>query len=174
MLGPLSLTLPAGGNVTRQRIQNVPGTAPAGAYTYVGYVGDYPGLKQDSSWFTYTKLTTGDGAWVRDWTNWGESFEPYLTQVELASVPEVYDLQQNYPNPFNPATTISFSLPEISRVSLKVYDLQGRLVANLVDGNKEAGVHSVTFDASHLASGLYFARIEAGSYTEVLKMMLVK
>ncbi|RJP78638.1 MAG: hypothetical protein C4524_06395, partial [Candidatus Zixiibacteriota bacterium] len=121
LLGPLSLTMPAGANVTRQRFQNVPGTAAAGTYTYVGYVGTYPDTKWDSSAFTYTKLTTGDGEWVSDWTNWGESFEPYLTKVELASVPEVFDLKQNYPNPFNPATTISFSLPEISRVSLKVY-----------------------------------------------------
>ncbi|RJP75580.1 MAG: T9SS C-terminal target domain-containing protein, partial [Candidatus Zixiibacteriota bacterium] len=157
LLGPLSLTMPGGANVTRQRFQNVPGTAAAGTYTYVGYVGIYPAAKWDSSYFNYTKLTTGDGPFVGDWENWGESFEPYLTKVELASVPEVFDLKQNYPNPFNPATTISFSLPEISRVSLKVYDLQGRLVADLVDGNKEAGVHSVTFDASHLASGLYFA-----------------
>ncbi|RJP76396.1 MAG: T9SS C-terminal target domain-containing protein, partial [Candidatus Zixiibacteriota bacterium] len=174
LLGPLSLTMPAGANVTRNRLQNVPGTAAAGTYTYVGYVGQYPATKWDSSYFNYTKLTTGDGPFVGDWANWGESFAPYLTGMEVAVLPEVYDLKQNYPNPFNPATTISFSLPEISRVSLKVYDLQGRLVANLVDGNKEAGVHSVTFDASHLASGLYFTRIEAGSYTEVMKMMLVK
>ncbi|RJP73056.1 MAG: T9SS C-terminal target domain-containing protein, partial [Candidatus Zixiibacteriota bacterium] len=174
MLGPLALTLPAGGNVTRQRIQNVPGTAAAGAYTYVGYVGDYPGLKQDSSYFSYTKLTTGDGEWVSDWTNWGESFEPYLTKVELAAVPEAYNLKQNYPNPFNPETAIGYRLPASGRVHLRVYDTAGREVATLVNGWQEAGVYQVTFDGSGLASGVYLVRMEAGDFTATQKMVLLK
>ncbi|RJP82410.1 MAG: T9SS C-terminal target domain-containing protein [Candidatus Zixiibacteriota bacterium] len=178
MLGPVSVTIPGGSSITRQRIQFVPSTASPGVYIYRGYLGDYPDVKWDSSSFNYTKLSTGDGNWVGEWQNDGESFDPYLTMADNSAtappVPEQFTFRSNYPNPFNPATTISFSLPEISRVSLKVYDLQGRLVADLVDGTQEAGVHSVTFDASHLASGLYFARIQAGSYTEVMKMMLVK
>lgn len=80
----------------------------------------------------------------------------------------------NLPNPFNPATEISFSLPEASDVKLIVYDIIGREVAKLVDGFVEVGVHTVQFDGSNLASGIYFYHLTAGKYTAVKKMMLVK
>ncbi len=83
-------------------------------------------------------------------------------------------LEQNYPNPFNPLTTITFFLPQAGQVTLAVYDLQGRLVAQLVNGMRPAGVHEVTWDASQQASGMYFCRIQAGDFTAIKKMMLVK
>jgi len=86
----------------------------------------------------------------------------------------MFAVAQNYPNPFNPTTTINFALPEASHVKLVVYDLQGRMVAELVNGTRDAGVHEVTWDASDLASGLYFYRITAGDFNAVKKMMLVK
>lgn len=78
------------------------------------------------------------------------------------------------PNPFNPATTLSFALPKASRVCLSVYDVSGRLVATLVDGWRDAGVHEVTFDGSSLASGVYIYRLQAGTYHASGKMVLMK
>ena len=83
-------------------------------------------------------------------------------------------LEQNYPNPFNPSTTISFALPQQANVKLNVYNSLGEEVAELVNGNISAGNHQVTFDASHLSSGLYFYRMAAGSFFEVKKMILLK
>lgn len=88
--------------------------------------------------------------------------------------PAVASLGQNFPNPFNPTTTIEFALPRESRVSLKVYDTRGRLVRDLVDEVRPAGVHAVTFDGRDLASGLYFYRIDAGDFRDVGRMTLVK
>ncbi|MDG5767695.1 T9SS type A sorting domain-containing protein [Balneolales bacterium ANBcel1] len=93
---------------------------------------------------------------------------------EIAEIPDEFALSQNYPNPFNPATNIQFSLPEPANVSIDVFTIQGQRVATLVQGNYEAGRHTVTFDASSLSSGIYLYRIQAGSFSEVKKMMLVK
>lgn len=88
--------------------------------------------------------------------------------------PNVFKLHQNYPNPFNPNTVISYHLPVNSTVTLKVFDMLGREIAVLEDGLKIAGSHTVSFDASALSSGMYFYRIEAGSFVETRKMMLIK
>ena len=85
-----------------------------------------------------------------------------------------FALEQNYPNPFNPATTIKFSIPEASKVTLKIYDVLGREVRTLINDNREAGNHTINFDASGLASGMYIYRITAGNYTASKKMMLLK
>ncbi len=89
-------------------------------------------------------------------------------------LPADYSLGQNYPNPFNPTTTIQYALPSSGHVALRVYDVLGREVRTLVDNDESAGYHSVAFDASNLPSGVYFYRIEAGKYTSVKKLMLVK
>jgi hypothetical protein len=80
----------------------------------------------------------------------------------------------NFPNPFNPETTISFSLPEATNVSLIVYDITGREVVRLADGYYSAGYHSVMFDGSCFSSGIYFYSLTTGKYSAVKKMMLVK
>jgi hypothetical protein len=85
-----------------------------------------------------------------------------------------YKLSQNYPNPFNPTTKISFSLPKNSDVKLVVYDILGKEVTTLVNDHRTAGTHSVEFNASNLASGVYLYRIEAGDFRDVKKMMLIK
>jgi hypothetical protein len=96
-------------------------------------------------------------------------------EVEVGLAPMEFNLGQNYPNPFNPSTTIEFTLPEDARAVLKIYDLQGREVATLVDEDRKAGVyHQVVFDASRLASGLYFYRLQAGSLQTIKKMLLIK
>ncbi len=88
--------------------------------------------------------------------------------------PYSYSLGQNYPNPFNPTTTINYSLGKASNVTLTVYNILGQRVATLVDGFKNAGLQSVVFDANKLASGVYFYRLEAGSFVKAEKMMLLK
>jgi hypothetical protein len=94
--------------------------------------------------------------------------------VNKENIPTGYELEQNYPNPFNPSTSIAFSLPERTAMSLKVYNIVGQEMATLIDGLQEAGRYTVSFDASRLSSGVYFYRLQAGSSTEVKKMMLLK
>ena len=88
--------------------------------------------------------------------------------------PMSYSLDQNYPNPFNPTTNISFTLPATSTISLKVYNVLGQEVATVASGTYNAGVHTLTFDASRLSTGVYFYKLEAGSFETVKKMMLLK
>jgi hypothetical protein len=104
-----------------------------------------------------------------------KTFEIPIVGVEDDEVaPVTFALEQNYPNPFNPATTIKFSLPERADVSLKVYDMLGREVAELINGVTEAGQHEVDFNATDLASGMYVYTIKAGEFTSSKKMMLLK
>jgi hypothetical protein len=91
-----------------------------------------------------------------------------------SGIPAVYSLDQNYPNPFNPTTTIKYSLPTTGKVMLTVFNVLGQEVMTLVNGVQNAGTYSASFDASRLASGMYLYRIEAGSFSAVKKMMLVK
>jgi len=96
-----------------------------------------------------------------------------MHEVVIGS-PEQYNLSQNFPNPFNPETTIQYTLPLREHVILSIYDTQGRQVARLIDGFKDAGRHQITFDGSRLSSGIYIYRIRAGDYTETRKLTLVK
>ena len=90
-------------------------------------------------------------------------------------VPKVFSLEQNYPNPFNPSTVIQFSVPSDGRATLKVYNVLGEEVKTLFDGMARAGIsHQAVFDASHLASGIYFSRLEFEGRIEVKKMVLMK
>jgi hypothetical protein len=89
-------------------------------------------------------------------------------------VPEKYNLSQNYPNPFNPTTNIRFSMPQSGNVKLVVYNLLGQVVANLVNGYREAGTYNVNWDASRLTSGVYIYRIESNSFNLTKKMTLLK
>ena len=88
--------------------------------------------------------------------------------------PSNYLFSQNYPNPFNPTTAISYELPEANYVSIKVYNLIGKEVAVLVDEQKQAGKYKLQFDGSGIPSGVYFYRIQAGSYSETKRMILLK
>jgi hypothetical protein len=99
-------------------------------------------------------------------------------------IPGTFKLEQNYPNPFNPQTTISFSIPEGNKVTLKVYNLLGNEISTLINEYKNAGKYSINFsakggsasggDALNLSSGIYFYKLEAGSFTAVRKFILVK
>ena len=95
-------------------------------------------------------------------------------EVEIG-VPKKFDLSQNYPNPFNPVTKINFDLPENGLVNLRLYDMLGREVANIVNNEyRTAGYYTVNFDASKLSSGIYFYRMNAGSFSGIKKMAVIK
>jgi CRISPR/Cas system endoribonuclease Cas6 (RAMP superfamily) len=105
-----------------------------------------------------------------------EKWNVTLTEVHRASpqIPLSFSLYQDYPNPFNPSTKIRYDLPSESHVTLLVYDLLGQEVARLVDARQSAGQHEILFSASHLSSGIYFYRIQAGTYSDIRKMMILK
>ena len=98
-----------------------------------------------------------------------------LYKVETSgNVPQQYELGQNYPNPFNPSTTIRYTLPQNSMVTLKVYDILGKEVATLVNEMKSAGSYEINFKALNMASGTYIYRIQADGFTQTKKMVLMK
>ena len=99
-----------------------------------------------------------------------------LTGVEVvnSNIPKTYSLSQNYPNPFNPSTKIEYEIPKASFVHLTVYNVIGQQVAELVSNEQSPGKYSVTFDGANVTSGIYFYRIEAGSFVQTNKMILLK
>lgn len=94
--------------------------------------------------------------------------------LDQTKIPKEFELSQNYPNPFNPSTKISYSLQSSETVTLRVYDVLGHEVAMLVNQYQSAGSYTVSFDAGNLASGMYFYKLEAGSFQSIKKMMLLK
>ncbi len=104
------------------------------------------------------------------------STAPSLSQQLAANTvtPTSFNLHQNYPNPFNPSTIISYDIPKSGFVTLKVYDLLGRKITTLYNGNQKAGTYNVSFDASRLSSGVYFYQLRAGDFVSIKKMVLLK
>jgi len=110
-------------------------------------------------------------------TNEGLYFRELVTNIdkdEISLYETVYLLFPAYPNPFNPSTTIIYQNPELSFVTLKVYDVLGNEIATIVNEEKPAGSYEVEFDATYLTSGIYFYRLKAGDYVETKKMVLLK
>ena len=95
-------------------------------------------------------------------------------QTISSEIPSGFSLEQNYPNPFNPVTNIKFSIPKSGMVTLKIFDVSGREVAQLINENLSVGSYNYDFNASHLSSGVYFYRISSEGFTDVKKMILVK
>ncbi len=123
--------------------------------------------------------STGPGQVVRYQAN---MFGDYLDSVTVVTgisrlpnvMPTVFSLDQNYPNPFNPSTVIRYSVPKNSQVSLRIYNVLGQEVATLYNGMQQAGTYEYRFNASRLASGVYFYSLHAGSFSAVKKMLLLK
>jgi len=106
---------------------------------------------------------------------YGDKLTKGATEVsETEEIPTEIFLAQNYPNPFNPSTAIEYGLPQSSRVTLKVFNVAGQLVATLFDGYQEAGRHEITFNAARLSSGTYFTVLQAGSFRQVRRIVLMK
>ena len=103
-----------------------------------------------------------------------QAFSKMLLDRQAEEIPEEFSLDQNYPNPFNPTTSIRFGLPESGPVRVVVHDVLGRVVRQLVDGDYNAGWHTVRFDAGNLASGIYFYRIETRLGAQVRQMVVSK
>ena len=90
------------------------------------------------------------------------------------TIPQVYSLAQNYPNPFNPTTNISFSLPAKSRVTILVFNILGQRIATLTDQDYPAGSYVVVWNASNVASGVYFCRMIVADKTQTKKMVVLR
>ena len=136
-------------------------------YTAGGVASVYSLAVNGTNLFAGTK---GYGVWMRP-------LSEMITGVKdkQNNLPTSFSLQQNYPNPFNPTTTIKYSIPQQSFVSILVYDLLGREVADLVNEEKSAGNYSVQFNSSsRFSSGVYFYRMQAGSFTETKKLIMMK
>ena len=113
--------------------------------------------------------TYGRGFWTREISG-DDPIGVFNGSSQVAN----FELKQNYPNPFNPSTEIKFALPSSDIVTLKVYDITGKEVATLLNGKMDQGIHSITFNASGLSSGIYFYRITTSKFTDVKKMSLIK
>jgi hypothetical protein len=108
-----------------------------------------------------------------------ESVSVLIVSVDTQMIPENFTLHQNYPNPFNPITTIQYGLPEDSDVTLYIYDITGRKIKTLINSSQSAGWYNVQWNGTHqdgtpVGTGMYFARIQAGNYSEVIKMVYLR
>ncbi|TKJ41299.1 hypothetical protein CEE37_06435 [candidate division LCP-89 bacterium B3_LCP] len=155
----------------------VPPDWPGGNYEFRIYSGWHP---EYDIWHTDAFSWVKDGAVDLGYDfeanlplNAPDPFAEIMSGVEY-SIPESFDVVGVYPNPFNPTTVLSYKLPDASLVKLSVYDISGRLVTELVNGWRDAGVHEVTFDGSDLASGIYIYHLTAGEFSANGKMVLMK
>jgi hypothetical protein len=168
------------GFIDRDRTQLVPSNAPSGSYTYDSYVGEYPDFVWDEDHFDFTKDADSDGGEIVDgWAQWGEEFGDINGEADI-EIPISFVFHNAYPNPFNPSTTLTYTLPTDTHVSLTIFDTGGREVAKLVDGWMPAGNHQVVWGSAKPTksarwhSGIYFARLQAGDFTQTQKLLLVK
>lgn len=136
-------------------------SASGGSYSMQGTVGQ-----------PATGVATG-GSYINEIGFW---YQPgwILTGIEDELRPKRFELQQNFPNPFNPVTTFRFAVPRASRVTVKLYDVAGREIRTLVDREYEIGFHTVPLSAEGLASGVYFCRMDADSFSQTRKLLLLK
>jgi hypothetical protein len=155
---------------------------PLGQGVYFGYSNDVmPGditsfSNLSQSTYNYPGLSLWEFNQITHqyvWDEYSAAWQPTSISENLNVISE-YNLAQNYPNPFNPVTSIKYSVPKASHVSLKVYDLLGREVATLVDEEKISGSYQVSFNAANLSSGVYFYRLQSNSFDETRKLILLK
>jgi hypothetical protein len=168
-------------------------TVVAGARQWVGPYTDVPFMGYDNTdrtlgygqagdvpHFKVFIPSTGDlldmdATEVRTWANNDLSFVEHVSATSAGSaIPNEIALGNAYPNPFNPSTTINFALPYDSEVSLSIYNLQGREVISLLNGNMDAGYHTAVWNADSYSSGVYFVKMITGDYVDIQKLMLLK
>jgi hypothetical protein len=118
-----------------------------------------------------TVTIVGSGGTILNNTKGGVTF---VQESPIFRKPAEYFLSYNYPNPFNPNTKIIYSVPQISNVSIKIYDVLGTEIETLVNETKAAGTYELTWNAGNLPSGVYFYRLEAGEVNQIKKMILLR
>jgi hypothetical protein len=141
----------------------------------IGFIAGFGTTPEPKSYsYTDKNLATGIYKYRLKQIDFDGTFE-YSQEIEVEVTASLtYSLEQNYPNPFNPYTNIEFQIPERTTVLLKVYDVLGNEISTVVNGDVEAGNHRIEFDASNLASGIYYYKLEAGEFNKLRKMVLVK
>jgi uncharacterized delta-60 repeat protein len=140
--------------------------APGYSYSYA--------MALDTVGNVYVTGKSGDGVANYDYATIKYVQTPTSVEHLLIQIPKEFSLSQNYPNPFNPSTKINYSIPQSGLVSLIIYDVLGKEAATLVNVEKPAGSYEVNFNASRLSSGVYFYKLQAGSFVETKKMMITK
>ncbi len=173
--GPLierfGLSIPGNATIMRQLTQAVPGIAPAGNYEMVGNVRVLPDSIVVSSSFPFTKLAGEDApTHNQGWSCYG--WDDEKSQIENHKS-QITNLAAS-PNPFNASTVARFEMRDASQVKLAIYDIAGRKIAVLAEGFYQAGTHQAVWDASSMASGVYFARLQVGDEVATAKLLLVK
>ncbi len=161
--------------------QSIPAFAPAGTYFVQAVLADvYPGFTTvyDTDNFMFQKLLVGadgvDSEPVTEWKSEGGFDMASSEEAVIDELPTAFEVGEAYPNPFNPSTTINISLGETAQLTAAVYDIGGREVATLANGQFNAGQHSFSFDARGMASGVYFLRAMVGSEVETRKLVLMQ
>ena len=125
--------------------------------------------------FTDNHLATGNYNYRLKQIDFNGNFKYYdLSNEVIVGIPSKFSLSQNYPNPFNPETKINYSLPVSNFVTLKIFDMSGKEIMQLVNEKQDAGYYTVRFNAAGLASGTYFYKLNADGFSEVKKMMVIK
>ena len=168
----ISASFDGGGTFEDVLVSDVPFLPRTTGWSDQCYMGDYIGIAALNSvvWPFWNDNRTGIH---QAYTS--RVFYPPTSVSDLRSeVPTAFALKQNYPNPFNPSTNVTYELPRSAVVRLSVYDMLGREVSVLVDERIDAGVHEVKFDASGLSSGVYFYRLQAGTFVETRKLLLLR
>ncbi len=125
------------------------------------------------TYHVYTTLTDDSGAYDQD-TIIVHVESPSQVERVASGIPKKFDLLPNFPNPFNPITTIRYQLPKAAFVEIRIFNLQGREVQQLVDAYQQAGYYQIHLDGRQMASGTYFCKIKAGDFVKVRKMILMK
>jgi hypothetical protein len=150
-------------------------TSPVQKWTKIGFVEGNGNSNSPKNYsFIDENITNGKCFYrLKQIDNDGQFEYSEVVEVEFNSITN-YTVEQNYPNPFNPSTAIKYRIPEISFVTLKVYDVLGNEITTLINEEKPIGSYEVEFDATGLTSGIYFYKLHAGSFVETKKMILMK
>ncbi len=151
------------------------GTAPfTGSFQPASSLSPFNGQAVNGTWtLSISDGATGDSGLLKAWCL-QITYQTLTGIQQTVEIPNYYSLAQNYPNPFNPVTSIKYSVPTAVNVTLKIFDVLGKEVATLVNETKQPGFYTADFNASSFASGIYFYRIDAGEFSSVKKMVLVK
>jgi Secretion system C-terminal sorting domain/Carboxypeptidase regulatory-like domain len=166
------LNIQPGVTTVPQLALQVPSYAPSGVYTYHAAIGEFPNIIYSEDFFYFWKFAPGVGEGEWSDTPWDQAIAGTADAIVM---PESYEVAKVYPNPFNPTATVEISLPEVSDLKVRVYNVTGQMVSELANGQFNAGSHNLTIDGSALASGVYFVHTQVpGQVNNMQKITLLK